>query len=79
MLFLSALPREEALSFVSDALAALRRALQHAQKDCRENPAGDNQFAHFAARNALLVTRARVKWLAEVQARLGVTAVGDGD
>ncbi len=70
MLFLSALPREEALSFVSDALGALRRALQQAQKDCREKPVGEDQFAHFAARNALLVTRARVKWLAEVQGRL---------
>ncbi len=70
MLFLSALPREEALSFVSDALVVLRRTLQHSQKDCRENAIRQNQFAHFAARNALLVTRARVNWLVEVQGRL---------
>ena len=75
MLFLSALPREEALSVVSDALATLRRALKHAQKDCRESPAGENQFAYFATRNALLVTQARVKWLAEVQERLEAVAV----
>ncbi len=79
MLFLSALPREEALSFVSDALGALRRALQQAQKDCREKPVGEDQFAHFAARNALLVARARVKWLAEVQGRLKAFAVGGRD
>ena len=79
MLFLSVLPPEEALSFVLDALAALRRALQHAQKDCRENAIGENQFMHFAARNALLVTRARVKWLAEVQERLKAVAVGKSD
>ncbi len=70
MLFLSALPREEALSFVADALEALRRALRQAQEDCRENPGREDPFAHLAARNALLVTRARVKWLAEVQAQL---------
>ncbi len=79
MLFLSALPRTEALLFVSDALAALRRTLQHAQKDCRDNPVHENPFAHFAARNALLVTRARVKWLAEVQGRLQAFAVGERD
>lgn len=70
MLFLSALPCEEALSFVSDALEALRRALRQAQEDCRENPLREDRFAHFAAKNALLVTRARVKWLAEVHAHL---------
>lgn len=70
IVFLSALPREEALSFVSDALEALRRSLRQAQEDCHENPVHEDQFAHFAARNALLVTRARVKWLAEVRARL---------
>lgn len=79
MLFLSALSREEALSFVSDALASLRRALQQAQKDCRANPVGENQFAHFAARNAWLVTCARVKWLAEVRARLQAATVGGRD
>jgi hypothetical protein len=35
----------------------------------------ENQFAHFAARNALLVTRRRVKWLAEVQGGLEAFAV----
>ena len=79
MLFLSALPHEQALAFVSDSLAALRRALHQAQGDCRKNPVGEDQFAHFAARNALLVTRARVKWLAEVQARLEASAAGHGD
>ncbi len=79
MLFLSALPREQALLFVSDALAALRRVLQHAQKECRENARGEAQFAHFAARNGLRVTRARVKWLAEVQGRLEAFAVGERD
>ena len=70
MLFLSALPREQALSFVSDALEALRRTLRQAEEDYRENPVRKDQFAHFAAKNALLVTRARVRWLAEVQAQL---------
>ncbi len=79
MLFLSALPREEALSFVLEALVALRRALQQAQTDCREKPVGEDPFAHFAARNALLVTRARVKWLAEVQGQLEALAVGERD
>ena len=79
MLFLSALPRADALSFVSDALVALRGTLQHAQNDCRDNPVEDDQFAHFAARNALLVTRARVKWLAEIRARLKILAVAERD
>lgn len=70
VLFLSAIPHEEALSFVSDALETLRRTLKQAQQDCRKNPASEDKFAHFAAKNALLVTQARVKWLVEVQSQL---------
>ena len=77
MLFLSALSREEALTFVSDSLEALRQALRQVQLDCRENPVGNDPFAHFAARNALLVARARVKWLAEVRAQLGAAPSAD--
>ena len=79
VLFLSALPREEALSFVSDSLAVLRQALEHVQKDCRQSPVSENLFAHFAARNALLVMRARVKWLAEVQEQLRTFAAEEKD
>ena len=57
---------------MSDTIAALRQTLEQAQNDCRQNPVGDNKFTHFAARNALLVTRARVKWLTEVQGQLKV-------
>lgn len=78
MLFLRALPREEALSFVSHALVAMRRTLHQTQEDCRRNPVGEDQFAHFAVRNALLVTRARVKWLAEVQRMLHKKGVSEG-
>ena len=76
MLFLSALAPKEALSFVTDALEAIRPTLKQARADCRDNPAGEDQWAYFAARNALLVTRARVGWLTQVQARLEALLAG---
>ena len=45
-----------------------------AEKECRENPVSKNAFAYFATRNALLVTRARLKWLVEVRGHLGASS-----
>lgn len=79
MLFLGALPRGQVLTFVSDALGVMRRALHQAQQDLKESPAPKDPFAHFAARNALLLTRARLKWLVEVRAaQFGDSDVGKG-
>ena len=70
MLFLAVLPRGEARSFVSEAVDALRLEELRAKEDCRERPNDKCPFAYLAARNALLLTRVRIRWLIEVQEEL---------
>ena len=74
VLFLAALPRDEARLFVSNALDALRRELPQAMEACRTSAKDKRPFSHFAARNALLLTRARIRWLIETQKELGKPA-----
>ena len=67
VLFLAALPRDEARSLVSDALEALSQEALLSKEDCRKSANDKCPFAHFAARNALLLTRVRIRWLIEIQ------------
>ena len=69
--FLAAIPRDEARSFVSDALHALRLEALRAKEDCRNSANDKCSFSYLAARNALLVTRVRIRWLIEVREALG--------
>lgn len=71
LFFLAAIPRDEARSVVSEAIDALRREAAQAKEDCRKSANDKCPFSHFAARNALLLTRARIRWLTEVQEELG--------
>lgn len=71
VLFLAALPENEARSVVSDAVDALRREALQAKEDCRKSANEKCLFSHFAARNALILTRARIRWLIEIQEELG--------
>ena len=70
VLFLEALPRDEARSLVSDCIDALRQEAEQAKEDCRKSANDKCPFSHFAARNAFLVTRVRIRWLNEVQKEL---------
>ncbi len=74
MLFLAALPQDQARSFVSDAVDALRRDALQAKEDCRKRASDECPFSRLAARNALLLTRARLRWLMEVQEELANSA-----
>ena len=71
VLFLAALPRDEARSLVSDAVEALRREALQAKEDCRKSANDKCPFSYFSARNALLLTRVRIRWLIEIQEELG--------
>jgi DNA-binding PadR family transcriptional regulator len=70
VLFLAALSPKEGREFVAKALEALHRQLATARADCRREAAGGSRDSRLAARNALLLTRARVAWLIEVQKEL---------
>ena len=70
MLFQRALPRASTLAFVLDALTKLRAAWPLLEQDCRDHPRSQNEFLHYAARNALLLAQARIAWLEEVAAAI---------
>lgn len=71
VLFMAALPRDEARSLVSDSIDALRREALQAKEDCRKSANDKCPFSYFSARNALLLTRVRIRWLIEIQEELG--------
>lgn len=64
--FLDILTPRQAKTLVKNALEAVRNRLSSLQRDCDDNPVEKNRTAYFAARNALLITVARVEWLEEV-------------
>lgn len=70
VLFLAALSPREGRDFIAKALGALHRQLAAARAECRREAAGGSRDSRLAARNALLLTRARVAWLIEVRKEL---------
>ena len=74
VLFLAALPRAQARSIISDAVDSLRREELQVKEACRKSANDKCPFLHLAARNALLLTRVRIRWLIEVQEELGKRA-----
>ena len=74
VLFLAALPQNEVQPFLSDAIDALRREERLSKADCHKSANNKCPFAHFAAKNALLLTRVRIRWLIEIQKELGKRA-----
>lgn len=69
--FLGALPIDKQRRFLRDAMAILERKLKEVQQDCRELKKMEDPFPHTMARGAVHVTRARIKWLVEIEAGLG--------
>ena len=74
VLFLAALPQNEVQPFLSDAIDALRREERLSKADCHKSANNKCLFSHFAAKNALLLTRVRIRWLIEIQTELGKRA-----
>lgn len=67
MFFLKALPPEERLRFVDDAIAFLRE-LEAANEERVEKPT--DPFQEMGSLGTLLETRARIEWLERVRERL---------
>jgi DNA-binding PadR family transcriptional regulator len=69
--FLDILTTRQAKNLVENALEAIRHRLSSLQRDCHNNPIDENPSAYFAARNAVLITEARINWLKEVLQGIG--------
>ncbi|NNE07470.1 MAG: PadR family transcriptional regulator [Gemmatimonadetes bacterium] len=68
--FLGALSVARQRAFLHDAIAILESKLKDVQTDCRELKKSEDPFPYTMARGAIHVTRARIKWLAEIEAGL---------
>ena len=64
--FLDVLTNTQAKRFVNDALDAIRNQLNLLERDGENNAEEESRTACFAARNAILITQARITWLEEV-------------
>ncbi len=64
--FLGALSVEKQRTFLGEARTMLERKRNEIQKDCRELKKSHDQFQYTMARGALHVTRARIRWLQEI-------------
>lgn len=65
--FLGALSIDKQRGFLREAIALLERKMKDVQKDCRERKKCEDPFQYTMARGAAYVTRARIKWLAEIE------------
>jgi DNA-binding PadR family transcriptional regulator len=64
--FLDVLTNAQAMSLVNNALDAIRNQLSLLERDCDNSHEEENRTTYFAARNAILITEARISWLEEV-------------
>ena len=67
MQFLEALPAAAATAFVTEVLETLTEQLASLERRSRRGDEGCSRFERFADRNAVLLTRARIRWLKEVR------------
>ncbi len=70
VLFLDALPLDEARSLVSGAIEVLGQEVLRSKEDFREHANDKSPLSRLAARNALLLSQARIRWLVEVKEAL---------
>lgn len=68
--FLAALPADQARDVIDEALRKVRAKLPDYVVSPDRKQGSDQPFLDLAVRNAVLVTKARIRWLEEVQRKL---------